>query len=298
MHHPRIIGAAPILAVAVLVSCSVKEAPNPAVDTAGASAASTASTAPAANVVHIVAKDFSFEAPAQIPAGLTTLHLMNQGKEIHQAQIIKLTEGKTYADLTAAMKAMKPNTPPPSWVVFLGGPNAAPPGGTAAATSTLEPGNYALTCFIPSSDGVPHAMKGMTTGLVVTASTAAPAPEPTPTTTLSLADYKFNFSTPLKSGENVIRVENSADQPHEVVLFKLAPGKTMKDFQAWLPVSEKDPNVPGMPAGGIVGLAKGAHAFFTANLDAGDYVLVCFLPDSKDGKPHFVHGMVQAFKIT
>jgi hypothetical protein len=298
MHHPRMIGAAPMLAVAVLVSCSVKEAPNPAVDTAGASAASAASTAPAANVVHVVGKDFSLEAPAQIPAGLTTLHLMNEGKEIHQAQIIKLTEGKTYADFTAAMKAMKPNTPPPSWVVFLGGPNAAPPGGTAAATSTLEPGNYALVCFIPSSDGVPHAMKGMTTGLVVTASTAAPAPEPTPTTTLSLADYKFNFSTPLKSGENIIRVENSADQPHEVVLFKLAPGKTTKDFQAWLPVSDKDPNVPGMPAGGVVGLVKGEHAFFTANLDAGDYVLVCFLPDSKDRKPHFVHGMVQAFKIT
>lgn len=299
MHYPRIFGAVPMLAVVTLVACSVKEAPNSsATDTAGASATATAANTNAANVVHVVAKDFSFEAPAQIPAGLTTLHLMNEGKEIHQAQVLKLTEGKTYADFTAAMKAMKPGAPPPSWIVPLGGPNAAPPGGTAAATSTLEPGNYALICFIPSTDGVPHAMKGMMTGVVVTAATAAPAPEPTPTTTLTLADYKFNFSTPLKSGENVIRVENAADQPHEVVLFKLAPGKTLKDFQAWLPVSDKDPNVPGSPAGGVVGLAKGQHAFFTATLDAGDYVLVCFLPDSKDGKPHFVHGMVQAFKIT
>lgn len=299
MHHPRIFGAAPILAVVTLVACSVKEAPNSAAtDTAGATATATAANTNAPNVVHVVAKDFSLEAPAQIPAGLTTLHLMNEGKEIHQAQILKLTDGKTYADFSAALKAMKPGAPPPSWVVPAGGPNAAPPGGTAAATSTLEPGNYALICFIPSTDGVPHAMKGMMTGLVVTAATAAPAPEPTPTTTLTLADYKFDFSTPLKSGENVIRVENAADQPHEVVLFKLAPGKTMKDMQAWLPVSDKDPNVPGMPAGGVVGLVKGQHAFFTANLDAGDYVLVCFLPDSKDGKPHFAHGMVQAFKIT
>jgi len=299
MHHPRIFGAAPILAVVTLVACSVKEAPNSAAtDTAGATATATAANTNAPNVVHVVAKDFSLEAPAQIPAGLTTLHLMNEGKEIHQAQILKLTDGKTYADFSAALKAMKPGAPPPSWVVPAGGPNAAPPGGTAAATSTLEPGNYALICFIPSTDGVPHAMKGMMTGLVVTAATAAPAPEPTPTTTLTLADYKFDFSTPLKSGENVIRVENAADQPHEVVLIKLAPGKTMKDMQAWLPVSDKDPNVPGMPAGGVVGLVKGQHAFFTANLDAGDYVLVCFLPDSKDGKPHFAHGMVQAFKIT
>lgn len=299
MHYPRSFGAAPILAVVALVACSVKEAPNSAAtDTAGVTATATAATAGSANVVHVVAKDFSLEAPDQIPAGLTTLHLMNEGKEIHQAQIIKLTEGKTYADFAAALKAMKPNTPPPSWVVFAGGPNAAAPGGTAAATSTLEPGNYALICFIPSTDGVPHAMKGMMKGLVVTAATAAPAAEPTPTTTLTLADYKFDFSTPLKSGENVIRVENAANQPHEVVLIKLAPGKTLKDFQAWLPVSDKDPNIPGTPAGGVVGLVKGQHAFFTAKLDAGDYVLVCFLPDSKDGKPHFAHGMVQAFKIT
>jgi hypothetical protein len=297
MHHLRIMGAAPILAVLALVSCTVKEsASTAATDTAGAAPA--ASAAPAANVVHVLAKDFSFDAPAQVPAGLTTMHLMNEGKEVHQAQIIKLTDGKTFDDFSAAMKAMKPGTPPPSWVVPVGGPNAAPPGGTAAATSTLEPGNYALVCFIPSTDAVPHAMKGMTRGLVVTPSTAAAVPEPTPTTTLTLADYKFNFSTPLKNGENVVRVENSVDQPHEVVLFKLAPGKTIKDFQAWLPLSETDPNPPGMPAGGVVGLAKGQHAFFTANLDAGDYVLVCFLPDSKDGKPHFVHGMVQGFKIT
>ena len=299
MHHPRIIGTALILAVIVLASCSVKESPsNAATDTAGAGATATAAAAPAANVVHVVTKDFSFEAPAQIPAGLTTLHLMNEGKELHQAQIIKLTEGKTFDDFTAAMKVMKPGTPPPSWIVALGGPNATPPGGTAAATSTLEPGNYALVCFIPSTNGVPHAMKGMTRGLVVTPSTAAPAPEPTPTTTLTLADYKFDFSTPLKSGENVVRVENAADQPHEVVLIKLAPGKTMKDIQAWLPKSDKDPNVPGTPMGGIVALAKGQHAFFTANLDAGEYVLVCFLGDTKDHKPHFVHGMVQSFKIT
>lgn len=298
MHHHRIIGAVPVLAAMALAACSVKEAPNnAAVTDTGMAAASMAAPAPTANVVHVTANDFSFDAPAEIPAGLTTLHLMNQGKEVHQAQLLKLNDGKTYADFVAAMKAMKPEAPPPPWVVPTGGPNAAPTSGTAAATSTLEPGNYALVCFIPSSDGVPHIMKGMSRGLVVTPSTTPAAPEPTPTTNLTLADYKFTFSQPLKAGENVVRVESVADQPHEVVVFKLAPGKTLKDFQAWLPVSDKTPP-PAIPYGGVVGLVKGGHAFFTVNLDAGDYVLVCFLPDAKDGKPHFVHGMVQSFKIS
>jgi hypothetical protein len=279
-----------------LAACSVKEAPS-TTDTGAAAATAAAAPQTAANVVHIVAKDYGFDAPATIPAGLTTLHLMNQGKELHQAELIKLTEGKTYDDLIAAVKAMKPNVPPPTWVVFDGGPNAAAPGGTAASTQTLEPGNYAIVCFIPSADGQPHIMKGMSRSLVVTPSTAAPAPEPTPTTTMTLSDYKFDLSSPLKSGENIVRVENAADQPHEVVVFKLAPGKTMKDFQAWLPVADKQPP-PAIPFGGVVGLSKGRHAFFTANLDAGDYVLICFFEDAKDGKPHFVHGMVQPFKIT
>lgn len=297
MHHHRIAGAARVLAAFALAACAVKEAPNTTADTGAAVSANTAASA-AANVVHVKAKDFSFDAPDTIPAGLTTLHLMNEGKEVHQAQLIKLTDGKTYNDMVAAMKAMKPNTPPPTWIVPFGGPNAAAPGGTAAATSTLEPGNYALVCFIPSSDGVPHAMKGMTRSLVVKPSTAPAAAEPTPTTTLTLSDYKFTFSQPLKAGENVIRVENSADQPHEVTIFKLAPGKTLKDFQAWLPTSAKmTAPPPGMPSGGVVGLVKGEHSFFTANLDAGEYVLVCFFGDSKDGKPHWVHGMVQSVKI-
>jgi len=300
MLFHRVLSVVPVLAAGALAACAVKEAPNTATTDSGA-ASSTATTtpaaAPAANVVHIVAKDYSYDSPDQIPAGLTTLHLMNQGKEVHQAQLLKLTGGKTYNDFTTALKAAKPDAPPPPWVVPLGGPNAAPPGGTAAATSTLEPGNYALVCFIPAADGIPHVMKGMSRGLVVTAATGAVAAEPTPTTDLTLSDYKFAFSSPLKSGENVIRVDNTAGQPHEVVLFKLLPGKTMKDFEAWLPVSDKAPP-PAAPLGGIVGQVKGQHAFFTVNLDPGDYVLVCFLPDAKDGKPHFTHGMVQALKIS
>lgn len=297
MHHHRSAGAVSLLVAAGLAACTAKETPKPT-DTTVAPAASTAAAPQSGpNTVHIIAKDYSYDSPAQIPAGLTTLHLMDHGKEPHQAQLIKLGEGKTFEDFMTALKNMKPNTPPPSWLSFVGGPNAAAPGGTSEATETLEPGNYAILCFIPSSDGVPHMMKGMAHGLVVTPSTATPAAEPTPTSTIMLSDYKFDVAQPLKSGQNIVRVENTADQPHEVVVFKLAPGKTMKEFQAWLPVSDKQPP-PAIPMGGMGGLSKGLHAYFTTNLDAGDYVLVCFAKDAKDGKPHFVHGMVQPFKIS
>src|SRR5258706_1989874 len=189
MHHHRSAVVVSLLVAAGLVACTAKETPKPT-DTTVAAASTAAAPQAGPNTVHIIAKDYSFDSPATIPAGLTTLHLMDQGKEAHQAQLIKIGEGKTFEDFMAAFKSMKPNPPPPSWVIFDGGPNAAAPGGTSEATEILEPGNYALLCFIPSSDGVPHVMKGMAHSLVVTPSTAAPAAEPTPTSTLTLSDYK------------------------------------------------------------------------------------------------------------
>jgi hypothetical protein len=37
--------------------------------------------------------------------------------------------------------------------------------------------------------------------------------------------------------------------------------------------------------------------YFSADFVPGSYALICFLPDVKDGKPHFVHGMVQQIEV-
>jgi hypothetical protein len=33
-------------------------------------------------------------------------------------------------------------------------------------------------------------------------------------------------------------------------------------------------------------------------LTAGDYGLICFLPDVKDGKPHLAHGMMKTIRVS
>jgi len=40
------------------------------------------------NVVTIVAMDYAFKAPATVPAGLTTVRLVNQGKLLHHVQLV------------------------------------------------------------------------------------------------------------------------------------------------------------------------------------------------------------------
>jgi hypothetical protein len=55
---------------------------------------------------------------------------------------------------------------------------------------------------------------------------------------------------------------------------------------------------PGTIHGGLSGIMPGAHSFIEVDLPPGDYGLLCFLPDAKDGKPHFEHGMAQQAKVT
>ena len=258
------------------------------------SAATTDTAGGAPGTVNVTAKDFGFDAPAQVTAGQVTIHLENHGKELHQAQIVRLEDGKTMGDLAAAMK--KPG-PTPSWVKFVGGPNGVAPGQQSNATSVLTPGSYAYLCFIPSPDGVMHAAKGMVQPFEVTASAStASAALPEADVSVKLVDYDFQLSKPLTPGKHTILVENAGPQPHELVLLRLGPGKKVEDFAAWAEGGLKGPP-PAEPLGGVTVLDKGGRGSFQVELSAGDYGLICFVPDSKNGKPHLAHGMMKTIKV-
>jgi hypothetical protein len=289
---PVAASAAGIAALFMLAGCAKPDA-QPADTTAKTAAASTPAAAATPNMVSFTAKEFSFEGPDTIPAGLTMFHLTDAGQELHHVQLIKLEEGKTFADYEAAVKDMK--GPPPTWMVPYGGVNPPPPGGTTMATQVMEPGNYAVVCFVESADHVPHLAKGMMRSLTVTPS-SNPTTEPNADVTLTLSDYTFALSKPLVAGKQMIKVENAASQPHEVVLVQLAPGKTIEDLGKWVFDMKGPP--PGKPIGGIPAFIPGKRAFFEADLTPGDYGMICFVPDAKDGKPHVQHGMTTQFKVS
>ncbi len=276
--------------VVLLAACGPKDASK--------SAAAADSAKPvAAAVPHqmtIVATDYKFDAPDQIPAGMTTVHLVDNGAELHHVAFVEIKDGKTMAD---AEQAMKSKGPPRAWLIDHGGVNASHPGGgMASATQMLEAGNYALICFIPSPDGVPHFAKGMVRPLTVTASSDAGAPEPTADIVMTLKDYSFTLSKPLTSGKHTLRLESSGTQSHEVQLVRLAPGKKAEDVPGWVEKPNGPP--PGEPIGGVPAMQKGSVAYITADFTPGDYALICFLRDAKDGKPHFVHGMIQQVHVS
>jgi len=257
----------------------------------GASAAPPDQAQPEAaggpNVVTVIATDFGFDAPAEIPAGLTAIRLVNQGPSLHHIQLMKLEDGKTLEDFLVALKGEHP----PAWATPAGGPAPPEVGGTSTSIEALEPGTYALICFIPSPDGMPHVAKGMSRTLKVVESDRAAVPEPEADIVVKLVDYDFELSKPLTAGKHTIRVDNAGPQPHEIAIVRLNPGKKPADFTAWGMKPVGPP--PGTIHGGLSGIMPGAHSFIEVDLPPGEYGLLCFLPDAKDGKPHFVHGMTK-----
>jgi hypothetical protein len=277
------------LALLALLACRENHPAPPA----SSSQLSAPVPGPSANVVTYIARDYGFEGPAQIPAGPTLFRLDNQGKELHHLVLVRLEQGRTYDSLLAALK--KPGPPPP-WIHLVGGPNATAPSANSNATETLTEGHYAMICFIPSADGVPHLAKGMTAPLEVVAATGPVAREVAADVTVKLTDYNFELSAPLTVGSHVIRVENAGPQPHELVLVKFAEGKNVKDIEKWEKGGEK--GVPPVnPLGGISPMMANESGQFTVELTPGEYAFICFLPDMKDGKAHLMHGMVKSFKV-
>lgn len=284
-----------LLSMAALITaaaCTTKDASDQAAD----SAAVPAVAAAAANEVTITATEYKFEAPEQIPAGLTTFRMVDSGKELHHVTLIKIDSGKTFNDLMNGFKAMKPGTHPPGWVIPAGGPNVVGPGATSVLTQVMEPGEYALVCFIPDAKGVPHVAHGMAKSLTVTPNPNANTTEPTADITVTLSDYKFDFSKPLTAGKHTLKLVTAPGQPHEFTFFKLEPGKTAADIPKYVEAGMQGPP-PAIPIGGVAGVAAGRPAFYEVDLTPGEYAIVCFLEDAGDGKPHFLHGMIQQVTV-
>ena len=247
-------------------------------------------------VVNVIAHDFRFEAPTSTPAGTITFRLHNAGKEIHHLWIVQLTEGKTPADFAAVAKRWGSALRMPPWAIEVGGPNSVDPGQTAEGTATLDAGTYMLVCWIPSVDGVLHVMKGMVRPLTVTARGATKASEPSADITITLSDYAFDLSRPITAGRHTIRFENRGPQSHEAVIARLEPDHTLMQAVTWMNGGQLGPP-PVTPIGGASGLAPGRHMFITADFQPGHYVLLCFIPDAKDRKPHSDHGMMKEIVV-
>jgi hypothetical protein len=178
----------------------------------------------------------------------------------------------------------------------VGGPGEAIPGGESNATLLLPAGHYVVLCGVPASDEKSHFMKGMMKDLTVTpASASGTASLPESDIAITMADDSFQVTGTLSAGSHTFRVTNAGRQGHMMQMVRLVAGKTIVDVAAWDPAS-KTPE-PIEWSGGMAYMSPGGAGYFTTRLKPGVYGVICFINDTKDHKPHFMHGMQKQFTV-
>ena len=111
--------------------------------------------------VEVSATDYAFDAPDTIAAGTVSFAFTNASEaEEHEMIVFSRADG---VDLTFEEILALPEEEGESKTVFATA-TFAPPGESSSTLATLEPGDYAMVCFIPvggAEDGPPHFTQGM-----------------------------------------------------------------------------------------------------------------------------------------
>jgi len=239
------------------------------------------------------ARDYGFSGPATIRAGVTRFQLVNQGQHAHMLGLVALSDGKTAADLLAAVKAAPSDRFPP-YATWVGGPDAVDPGRTSIASVDLPAGSYAIVCTMPDGDtGHSHLERGMIQGLSVTGS-AQHAKLPTPAASVTESEFHFSTAGTIHSGVQTIQVRNDGQQEHEAQLARLPDGVSLDQYVA---LNDATSATTGSSYGGLATIAPSTSGTFTSDFQPGHYVFICFATDPQSGKAHFELGMTSEFTV-
>lgn len=167
--------------------------------------------------------------------------------------------------------------------------------GAAAVTTAM-----ALTVACSSEDEPEPTPAEAAPTVAATAATAEPTPAaPTEPNAVGVTatDFAFALDGTFAAGSNLITLTNNGQQTHHGQLIALSEGKTADDLAALIAAGEETLPEWAVYAGGPGAVDPGQSTTLAAELEAGAYVLLCFIPDIADGVPHVAKGMVASFDV-
>jgi uncharacterized cupredoxin-like copper-binding protein len=112
-------------------------------------------------------------------------------------------------------------------------------------------------------------------------------------------DYRFEAPASIPAGTIAFRMENDGKELHHLWVVKLTGRKTPDDFTKAMRAWGSALKMPdwAVDVGGPNSASPGTTAEGTMTLDAGTYMLVCWVP-SPDGMLHVMKGMIKPLTIT
>ena len=249
--------------------------------------------------LDVVAGEFTFDVNAErIRAGAVTISLRNEGALPHQVSLVRLPDG---VDLDEFVADLQEDEAAALAGADLGaGVNPVERGGEAAVRADLEPGTYALLCFVPGPDGGNHVDQGMVHQIEVVeaggADVAAPAgAEEDVVAEVVLDDFSI---TPPATGftePGTYRFVNRGEEAHEVVFVRLKDGRTLADAATYQLGGPGE--APFTFEAGPAGMAPGSEVYVDLDLRPGSWIALCMIPGEHTGQPHADMGMLLPFEV-
>ena len=261
-----------LLVVALVVAGCSPRRERPATSAATSAApgvAAAAAATPASSglpTVEITAKEAAYEAPDQFPAGLLTVVLRNEASSQRNAQFFRVNDGVSLQQLADAFQ-QGPRAALP-FTSFTGGADGAA-GGTQVVTQEMAEGLYVMTTLLLGPDGQQFVPQGMVKPFRVVAAANSAAAQPAPPRAeaeLTLADFAY-IIPPIPPGQHVLKLVNVGQEPHEILVKRLASGKTQADALAFVLDPRGTP--PYDDAGGLLVFPGGESTWMTFDLPGG-----------------------------
>lgn len=225
--------------------------------------------------------------PAEMPAGPVEMEIHLDDDAPGAPMIARFVNGMGMADLATALGAMETEGPAAIFdVVALYGGGEGP--AMQGFTLDLEAGDHVAVVL---GEGAP-----LLQDFKVLLNEIEPEP-PIAAVEARMLDFSFALPQSIGAGEQVWHFVNDGGQWHETVVFETREGMSVDDLLAAVSAEEPSEDAPEMafvwtPA------SEGEEGWATIDLPAGDYIVICFLPNlAGDMSPHFAHGMVRTLHV-
>lgn len=220
--------------------------------------------------------------PAEVPSGIVSFEVESADGPEGFPDIVRLNDGVTMDQFMAAMQEDFMGALALAEMI-----GATQPG--VEVVYDLEPGDYVAVLLHDGPPVVGSFVAGEPSG--------AAAPEAD--FTAQLADFAFIIPDSIPTGPHTWHIENVGEQWHEMLIMQLPEGTTVEDLLAILAEQEQAGPPPFDMVNWWAPMGAGKQAWFTWDLPAGEYTVICFLPDiAGDMAPHAAHGMVRTLTVT
>ncbi|WP_431107238.1 hypothetical protein [Winogradskyella poriferorum] len=274
------------------------------------------------NPIKVVSEGMEFQMRDTLEAGWNTFKYQNKSNEVHFFLLEKLPEGIRIANYKNELippfkkatelllqgkvdEGLKQFETIPTWfskVKVSGGVGLISPNVVGESTFYLDPGIYAMECYVRMPNGMAHVYYGMLKEVIVIDRESQLEP-PKASVNLSVSSKEgIVLNDSITAGNHIFGV-HFKDQTtyktmlgHDVNLVRLDDFALVDTLNNW--INAADLNAFRSPApkgitflGGINDLQTGATGYFKASLTPGNYAFISEVPNAKE------KGLLKTFKV-